>query len=136
MSTTCPVCGLGETDFPTRFDYTPVSHLACVENIYTANLSLRVRVQQAEAEAERLTLWGECNEALAVEEGVKRQQAEARISGYQDELVDKQNALLDAEREAAFWKWMWYRPVGEYPDNDDATWLAHMRERWERGARP
>jgi hypothetical protein len=41
-----------------------------------------------------------------------------------------------AELEAAFWKWMWYRPVGEYPDNDDATWLAHMRERWERGARP
>jgi hypothetical protein len=31
--TTCPVCGKGETDYPTRFDYTPVSHLACVEKL-------------------------------------------------------------------------------------------------------
>jgi hypothetical protein len=84
--TTCPVCGLGRWKMAAHASQ-QVSHLACVENIYTANLSLRVRVQQA-------------------------------------------------EREAAFWKWLW--ELGEAPTREPSIghWLAHMRERWERGARP
>jgi hypothetical protein len=56
MTSTCPVCGKGEWEYRRVSKNSDeeanrsVSHLACVENIYTANLSLRVRVQQAEAE--------------------------------------------------------------------------------------
>jgi hypothetical protein len=85
--TTCPVCGLEEERIDCRaIDLQPtdpvygVSHLACVENIYTANLSLRVRVQQA-------------------------------------------------NREAAFWKWLWRQDT--YPQVFDPIRIAHMRERFE-----
>lgn len=58
MSDTCPVCGKGDREErPLHGQVFAVSHLACVENVYAANLSLRVLVQQAEAENERLKKW-------------------------------------------------------------------------------
>jgi hypothetical protein len=71
--TTCPVCGKGETDelhigfdpasgsksgwiayaayYPTRFDYTPVSHLACVASQREESMLMKARYQEAELEA-------------------------------------------------------------------------------------
>jgi hypothetical protein len=94
---TCSVCGEGKWHDQYAGQY--VSHLACVENIYTANLSLRVHLHQAEAEAERLTLWGECNEALAVEEGVKRIAAEAELTALREkEAISVTFKVFDAMR--------------------------------------
>jgi hypothetical protein len=44
------------------------------------------------------------------------------------------NKIAEANREAAFWKWMW--ESGEAPTREPSIghWLAHMRERWEREA--
>jgi hypothetical protein len=41
------------------------------------------------------------------------------------------NKIAEANREAAFWKWLWEQ---ENLNGIDPTFLAHMRERWEREA--
>jgi hypothetical protein len=145
--TTCPACGKGETDYPTRFDYTPVSHLACVEKMEAENtriqhmyddslidmshLEWKRRAETAEREAERLNKAID-TEALALQRIIREQLDE----------------IQQANREAAFWKWLAtheYRcPLGEMNPGKDGSYLierhyneaflAHMRERWEREA--
>jgi hypothetical protein len=42
-----------------------------------------------------------------------------------------------AEREAAFWKWLWNHAnplTTAQGEKSESQWLAHMRERWEREA--
>ena len=50
-------------------------------------------------------------------------------------LEAKTKGLATAEREAAFWKWLWeytntFNPA--WREKSEETWLVHMRERFER----
>jgi hypothetical protein len=47
---------------------------------------------------------------------------------------EKDVALKQAEREAAFWKWLWEREVDKYLPTHTG-WLDHMRERFEEEER-
>jgi hypothetical protein len=104
---TCPVCGLGETDYPTRFDYTPVSHLACVE-------------KQAKALEASASLEGDYSEA---QEFIRSLQREA---AFWEWLATHEYRCPLGEMNPG--------EEGSYLVEVTYTveFLAHMRERWER----
>jgi hypothetical protein len=75
----------------------------------------------------------ECRRLLADSQVWRRRakEADARAEEFEEELVTALGNAEQAAREAAFWKWLW---EGSADSNTSETWLAHMRERWEREA--
>jgi hypothetical protein len=114
----CPVCGKGETDYPARFDYTPVSHLACVE-----------KLEAAAARAAAFVLPTGYDEDLAL-----KMMTNAETYGFAFVADREYKRAESAEREAAFWKWLWHQSTQTIATDgfDKHPWIAHMRERWER----
>jgi hypothetical protein len=113
----------------------PVSHLACVEKL------------EADRDAARDELAMCFHDKDAAEQRLMQGEQEPSFLGNTAVWHDR---ALQAEREAAFWKWLAtheYRcPLGEMNPGEEGSYLvevtytveflAHMRERWEREARP
>jgi hypothetical protein len=107
--TTCPVCGKGAHEIVGVETLRLVSHLACVEK-----LEIDLSTLDAEKESAIERVYDEMDRKVRLLQG------------------DRTKAEFDtkqAEREAAFWKWLW---EDDNPEGTDPEWLAHMRERFER----
>jgi hypothetical protein len=123
--TTCPVCGKGEfeNDHIWHGQDVAVSHLACVE---------RLRIDLARHIDTALT----ANEALYAK-GERIAELEANLGKLRRYSTDTLKRAEAAEREAAFWKWLWNHAnplTTAQGEKSESQWLAHMRERFEREA--
>jgi hypothetical protein len=108
----CPVCGRGRVD-PAEafFKEVVVSHLACVER-------LEIDLSTLDAKKES-----------AIERAYDEMDRKVRL--LQGDRTRAEFDTKQAEREAAFWKWLWEHEVDEYLQGN-ASWLAHMRKRFEK----
>jgi hypothetical protein len=64
-----------------------------------------------------------------VEKQAKALEASASLEG---DYSEAQEFIRSLQREAAFWKWLCGT---DHPNGFHPPWLAHMRERFERGGR-
>jgi hypothetical protein len=116
--TICPVCGKGELELVQVHHsiHTPVSHLACVERLAK--------------QIERARSYGGVEvyacPLCTYEEGIFIESCQMH-----KDMHELETAMRQAEREAAFWKWLWEHEVDEYQQGN-AGWFANRRKRFEK----
>jgi hypothetical protein len=116
--TTCPVCGRGRLAAVGPYN---VSHLDCVES--QAEQIERARTYKGiEAYACPLCTYSD---------GIFIESCQVH-----KDMHELETTMRQAEREAAFWKWLWHQSTQTIATDgfDKHPWIAHMRERFEKEA--